>query len=190
MRVRTVELPGLLVVEPRVHRDPRGWFLEIWREETAAADPLGGTGLSGPWVQDNLSRSSRNVLRGLHFQWPLPQAKLVSAAYGEIFDVAVDVRRDSPTFGKWFGIRLTAEAGNQLFIPAGFAHGFCTLSDEAVLLYKCSTPYRPAGDRSLLWNDPAVGIDWPTGEPLLSDKDARGRLLSDFAVDELPPFAA
>jgi dTDP-4-dehydrorhamnose 3,5-epimerase len=166
MRVIETRLPGMLVLEPEVHRDSRGFFLEVYH-----AKRLAECGIHARFVQDNQSRSAHGTLRGLHWQHRRPQAKLVRALNGEIFDVAVDIRRGSPTFGAWEGVHLSADNFRQTFIPEGFAHGFCVLSDTADVEYKCTDYYDPGGESGLLWNDPAVGISWPISAPLLSPKD-------------------
>lgn len=178
MRVIETEIPGLLVIEPDTFEDHRGQFLETWREGRGPRLP--------PFVQDNLSRSHRGVLRGLHFQHPNPQGKLVTVVYGEVFDVAVDVRRGGPTFGRWWGTRLSSDDYRQLWIPEGFAHGFVALSDEAIVSYKCTAFYSPDDDRTLRWDDPAIGIDWPVSEPELSEKDRRAPRLEELDDSELP----
>ena len=170
MHVRPSELPDVLIIEPRTFADGRGYFFESYHAERYAQ-----SGLAAVFVQDNLSRSKAGTLRGLHFQRHRPQGKLVTVVRGAIFDVAVDVRRRSPTFGRWMGLVLSDENHSQLYIPPGFAHGFCVLSPEADVLYKCTDIYCPEHERTLLWNDPTVGIEWPvTGAPLLSLKDAAG----------------
>lgn len=178
MRVVETEIPGLLVIEPDIFEDHRGQFLETWREGRGPRLP--------PFVQDNLSRSHRGVLRGLHFQHPNPQGKLVTVVHGEVFDVAVDVRRGGPTFGRWWGTRLSSDDYRQLWIPEGFAHGFVALSDEAIVSYKCTAFYSPDDDRTLRWDDPAIGIDWPVSEPELSEKDRRAPRLEELADSQLP----
>jgi len=175
MKVTETELPGVLLVEPRIFRDHRGFFFESW-----SAERYRQAGIPGPFVQDNVSRSSRGVLRGLHFQNPHPQGKLVTVLEGEVFDVAVDLRVGSPTFGKWAGYYLSAENGRQLYIPEGFAHGFVVTSEFAIFSYKCTEYYRPEADRSLRWNDPEIGIEWPVKEPVLSPKDATAPLLNEL----------
>ena len=177
MLIERTPLPGLLVLTPRVHRDERGFFAETYSRRAFAE----AAGTDVEFVQDNHSHSARGVLRGLHYQLPpRAQAKLVRVAAGEIFDVAVDLRRASPTFGRWFGIRLSSALGNQLWIPAGFAHGFLTLTDSADVLYKASEPYDPAAERSIAWDDPDIGISWPLDSaPILSARDCAA-----------PPFAA
>lgn len=181
MNVIQSPLPGVLVLEPRVFEDSRGFFLETFSEERYA--PLG---VKGPFVQDNWSRSCRDTLRGLHFQEPKAQGKLVWVTRGAVFDVAVDVRRGSPTFGRWFGVELSDGNRKQLWIPEGFAHGFCTLTDSADFMYKCTAPYAPECDAGVLWSDPSIGIEWPTRAPLLSKKDAAAPLLAD--APRLPTY--
>ena len=168
MKFLATEIPGVLVVEPKVFADDRGFFLETYHAARFRDGGIGDT-----FVQDNHSRSSRGVLRGLHYQEPNPQGKLVRAIVGTIFDVAVDIRRGSPTFGKWVGVELTAENKKQLWVPPGLAHGFYVVSEVAEVIYKCTTFYDPPSDRGIAWNDPEIGIDWPfDGEPILSAKDA------------------
>lgn len=170
-------LAGLTLLRPRVFPDERGYFLETHNQKT-----LDNLGFSERFVQDNLSYSARGVLRGLHYQYPTWQGKLVTAIEGDIFDVVVDIRRDSPTFGKWHGLRLNDQTHEQLYVPPGFAHGFCVLSETARVLYKCTAYYAPGEEYSLLWNDPALGIDWPIQNPILSEKDAQGKLLKDAFI--------
>jgi dTDP-4-dehydrorhamnose 3,5-epimerase len=150
------DLPDVLIIEPKVFGDDRGFFMETWNRERYAE-----AGIPTEFVQDNLSFSRKGVLRGLHFQDPNPQGKLVSVLQGEVFDVAVDVKRDSPTFGKWVGVNLSFENKRQLYVPEGFAHGFCVTSEFALFSYKCTDSYSPKKERILMWNDPDVGIDWP-----------------------------
>lgn len=171
-RVETA-LPGLLLLEPKVHGDRRGFFYEAWNRDTFRA-----LGIDRPWVQDNLSRSARGVLRGLHYQVRRPQAKLVTVLSGEVFDVAVDLRRSSPTFGRWFAERLDGESRKLLYIPEGFAHGFQVLSETADFFYKVTDFWSPENERGVAWNDPALAIPWPLAVPSLSPRDA-----------ELPPLA-
>lgn len=180
MNVIETPLPGLLVLEPRLFGDTRGFFLESWNARAFAQ----ATGLDTHFVQDNHSRSRRGVLRGLHYQIRQPQGKLVRVVRGAIFDVAVDLRRSSPTFGRWFGVALTEDNHLQLWVPPGFGHGFLVLSESADVLYKATDYYAPEHERSLLWNDPAVGVDWPLDaiEPLLSEKDAAGLPLAQCEV--------
>ncbi|MFL6200974.1 MAG: dTDP-4-dehydrorhamnose 3,5-epimerase [Thermoanaerobaculia bacterium] len=178
MKFLPTDLEGVIVVEPRVFPDDRGYFLETWHQEKFAAG-----GIPDLFVQDNHSYSIRGTLRGLHAQLRHPQGKLVRAVQGEIFDVAVDIRPGSPTFGRWVGERLSGENFRQLWVPPGFAHGFCVLSETAHVLYKCTEVYRKEDEIGILWNDPAIGIDWPLPldtEPLLSDKDRDARPLETF----------
>lgn len=171
MKVTPGELPEVLLLEPRVFGDDRGFFLESYNKRTFREL----TGIVAEFVQDNHSRSARNVLRGLHYQLKQAQGKLIRVVAGEIFDVAVDLRRSSPYFGRWHGQRLSADNKHMLWIPAGFAHGFLALSDSAEVLYKTTDYYSPEYERCVLWNDPNIGIDWPlAGAPLVSDKDRRG----------------
>jgi len=179
---RTADIPGLVLVAPTVHRDARGFFREIWH-----ADRYVDLGIAEPFVQDNASYSQRGVLRGLHFQEPGAQGKLVTAVLGHVYDVAVDVRVGSPTFGRWAGVHLTGDNGLQLYLPPGVAHGFIVLSDVALFSYKCTAYYAPAAERVLRWDDPDLGIVWPAGiAPTVSPRDAAGRPLRDFALHELP----
>jgi dTDP-4-dehydrorhamnose 3,5-epimerase len=180
MIIETTPLAGLLLVKPDVFGDERGFFQETWnlRRYTEA-------GLDRHFVQDNLSLSRKGILRGLHFQNPGPQGKLVYVLQGEVFDVAVDVRTDSPTFGQWHGVTLSAENHHQLFVPEGFAHGFCVTSETALFAYKCTDFYNPKAEFSLLWNDPDIGIEWPITKPELSEKDKNGQPLSEFSRDSL-----
>lgn len=181
MQILATELEGVVIVEPKVFADSRGFFLETWNAERYAA-----AGLPAAMVQDNLSSSQRGVLRGLHYQYPEPQGKLVYVLSGAVFDVAVDIRLGSPTFGRWTSVELSAENVRQLFVPPGFAHGFCAISERATVAYKCTHPYRPQYDRGVAWNDPEIGIPWPTAAPLLSEKDARAPRLKEIAMDLLP----
>jgi len=166
MRIRETALPGLLIIEPRVYRDARGFFVETWH-----ATRYEELGIPVPFVQDNLSRSVGNVLRGLHWQWRHPQGKLVRVTQGEVFDVAVDVRPDSPTFGRWESVVLSADNCWQYWIPEGFAHGFYVLSEVAQIEYKCTAFYDAEGEHGLIWNDPDLAINWPVSAPLLSPRD-------------------
>ena len=181
MRALQTELPGVILVEPDVHADGRGFFLETYH-----SGKYGALGI-GPFVQDNHSRSSGGTLRGLHLQLNRPQGKLVRVVEGEIFDVAVDVRRGSPAFGRWIGVRLSADSFRQVYVPPGFAHGFCVLSAIAQVEYKCTDLYHPASEIGIAWNDPTIGIDWPVSDPLLSPRDSRHPTLAEL-VDRLPPF--
>ncbi|MHB8777600.1 MAG: dTDP-4-dehydrorhamnose 3,5-epimerase [Anaerolineales bacterium] len=176
MQFTSTELPGVILIQPKIFTDERGFFLESYRK-----DRFSGAGIQADFVQDNHSASTQGVLRGLHYQIRRPQGKLVRVAAGEVFDVAVDLRRSSRTFGNWAGAMLSAEKKNQLWVPPGFAHGFYVTSEKAEILYKATDYYAPEWERSLLWNDPALGIDWPLindGLPILSDKDAKGLPLS------------
>ncbi len=178
--VPTQRIPDVVTIEPQVFRDHRGFFLEAWHDAKYRA-----AGLDVTFVQDNHSSSMRHALRGLHYQAVEPQGKLVRVVTGRIFDVAVDLRRSSATFGKWVGVELSAENFRMVWVPPGFAHGFLVQSERADVLYKCTTPYAPEHDRTLLWNDPAIGIDWPLPSgvaPLLSSKDERGAPLAEAPV--------
>jgi dTDP-4-dehydrorhamnose 3,5-epimerase len=183
MDVMETALPGVLIVEPRVFRDRRGAFVESWHQ-----DRYRSIGIDVDYAQDNVSISRRGVLRGLHFQYPSSQAKLITALDGVIFDVAVDVRSGSPSFGTWVGVELSGESFRQLFVPEGFAHGFLVLSESACVLYKCSRFYSPSDERSLHWDDPDIGIEWPDPEPILSEKDRNAPRLREFASGLLPPY--
>lgn len=185
MKVVETRLQGALVIEPQVFGDARGFFYESYNEAKYRE-----AGIDRRFVQSNVSRSARGVLRGLHYQWPNPQGKLVSVLEGEVFDVAVDIRRGSPTFGQWAGVMLTAENHRHFWIPEGFAHGFCVLSEYATFAYQCTALYDAKADAGIRWNDAAIGIDWPVTEPLLSDKDARAPLLNEVATECLPVFVA
>jgi dTDP-4-dehydrorhamnose 3,5-epimerase len=183
LEIIETRLPGVLVVKPRVHEDPRGFFMETYRQNV-----LAGAGIKDQFVQDNHSRSSRGVLRGLHYQLRNPQAKLCRVVQGEVLDIAVDVRVGSPTFGEWVSVLLSAENHLQLYIPKGFAHGFVVQSETADFLYKCSDYYDASDDRGVLWNDPQIGINWETPAPILSEKDRRYLPLSQIARDQLPRY--
>jgi dTDP-4-dehydrorhamnose 3,5-epimerase len=174
------ELQGLLILEPKVFGDPRGYFMETWNQRRYTE-----AGFPANFVQDNLSFSGRGTLRGLHFQNPSPQSKLVSVLAGEVFDVAVDLRRSSPTFGKWHGLELSGENKRQFYIPAGFAHGFLVLSETALFHYKCTEFYSPKDEVTLLWNDPDMGIKWPLSQPNLSEKDMKGLRLREAPPEKL-----
>ena len=176
MQVVPCEIDGPLIIEPRVFGDDRGFFMETWNAARFAAE-----GIDVPFVQDNHSRSQKGVLRGMHFQNPGPQGKLVRVARGAVFDVAVDLRASSPTFGKWVGVELSAENKRMFWVPRGFAHGFLTLEDDTDFLYKCDAPYAPEYEHSLAWNDPTVGIQWPLDglDLQLSAKDREGKSLAE-----------
>jgi len=167
-------LPEIMIIEPEVFEDDRGFFTEMYHKEKFVE-----AGIKGNFVQDNRSRSRKGTLRGLHYQLGRPQGKLIWALEGEFFDVAVDIRKSSPTFGKWFGFILSNNDKKGLYIPPDFAHGFCVLSKEAEIFYKCTDLYSPEHERCIRWNDPDLAIDWPTQEPFLSQKDANGSLLKD-----------
>ena len=184
MNVIETELPGVLIFEPRVFGDERGFFMESYN-----AGRYGEAGLPESFVQDNLSFSRRGVLRGLHFQNPQPQGKLVSVLQGEVFDVAVDIRVGSPTFGRWAGVTLSAENKRQFYVPPDFAHGFVVTSDVALFFYKCTDYYAPASEGSVLWNDPEIGIQWPIEAPTLSEKDRAAPTLREMPEDALPRYA-
>ena len=180
MNIIETELEGLKIIEPKVFEDPRGFFMETYRRSSYqdACPDIN-------FVQDNLSFSQKGTLRGLHFQVHHPQAKLVQAITGEIFDVAVDIRRDSPSFGQWSGVYLSEGNKRQLLIPAGFAHGFCVVSETAHVCYKCSDYYHPEDEGGILWSDPAIGIEWPVKEPILSEKDKKFPVLAELQGDML-----
>lgn len=178
-------LPGVYVLEPRVFGDTRGFFYESYNQATFAE-----LGIDATFVQTNVSRSARGVLRGLHYQWPNPQGKLVSVLEGEVYDVAVDIRRGSPTFGQWSAAMLTADNHRHFWIPEGFAHGFCVVSEHATFSYQCTALYDPQADAAIRWNDGDLNIDWPVTDPLLSDKDRRAPLLADVSADRLPTYAS
>jgi dTDP-4-dehydrorhamnose 3,5-epimerase len=175
------DLPGVVLIEPQVFEDSRGFFLETYHRAKFEA-----AGIPEAFVQDNHSRSVRGVLRGLHFQTGRPQGKLVRVVRGAVFDVAVDIRRGSPTFGRWTGLEISAENRRMVYVPPGFAHGFCTLSPQADFLYKCTDLYAPELDRGIRWDDPDVGVKWPISAPLLSAKDAALPRLRDVPREELP----
>lgn len=173
-----LEIPEVILVQTQAIEDHRGAFAETYRRSAFSAH-----GIPAVFVQDNYAHSVRGVLRGLHYQdHPHPQGKLVMVVRGEIFDVAVDLRRGSPTFARWVGVRLSANQRQALYVPEGFAHGYCVLSEDADVIYKVTEEYRPELDRGILWSDPTIGIDWPVREPILSPKDARLPLLSDADI--------
>jgi dTDP-4-dehydrorhamnose 3,5-epimerase len=185
MKAVDTDLPGCLVFEPQVFGDDRGFFYESFNR-----DKLAAIGLAPEFVQGNVSSSSRGVLRGLHYQWPKPQGKLVSVLEGEVWDVAVDIRRGSPTFGRWTAAVLSAENKRHFWIPGGFAHGFVTLSERALFTYLCTATYDRDADAGIRWNDAGLAIDWPASAPLLSDKDAKAPFLADVAQERLPVYVA
>jgi dTDP-4-dehydrorhamnose 3,5-epimerase len=184
MRIVETALPGAFVIEPQVFGDARGFFYESYNEAKYRE-----AGIDRRFVQSNVSRSAKGVLRGLHYQWPNPQGKLVSVLEGEVYDVAVDIRRGSPTFGRWAGVMLTADNHRHFWIPEGFAHGFCVLSEFATFTYQCTALYDREGDAGIRWNDADIGIDWPVSAPLLSEKDTRAPFLKDVPAERLPTFA-
>ncbi|KRE99936.1 dTDP-4-dehydrorhamnose 3,5-epimerase [Frateuria sp. Soil773] len=185
MKVIQTHLPGAVVIEPQVFGDARGFFYESYNETKYRE-----AGMACHFVQSNVSRSARGVLRGLHYQWPNPQGKLVSVLEGEVYDVVVDIRRGSPTFGQSAEVMLTSENKRHFWIPEGFAHGFCVVSEFATFAYQCTALYDPKADAGIRWNDAALGIDWPVAEPLLSDKDGKAPLLAEVPVERLPVFTA
>lgn len=180
MKVVETELPGVRIIEPRVFGETRGWFMETWSAARYAAE-----GIGAGFVQDNVSYSVPNVLRGLHYQFPNGQGKLVSVLDGEVYDVVVDVRSDSPTFRRWVGVVLSSDNHRQLWVPEGFAHGFFVRT-PSIVIYKVTAPYDPRSERGVLWSDEDLAIDWPGRDPLLSDKDARASRLRDVPLGELP----
>jgi len=180
MNVIATDIEGVLIIEPQVFQDPRGCFLETYHDNRFKA-----AGLSFAFVQDNLSFSVRGTLRGMHFQVNHPQAKLVQAITGEIFDVAVDIRPESATFGRWVGVHLSEQNKRQLLLTPGFAHGFCVLSESAYIAYKCSEYYMPDDESGILWSDPSLGIDWPVKDPIISDKDSQLSCLSELSPEKL-----
>lgn len=181
MKVLETSLPGVMIIEPKVFTDARGFFVETYQLERYQS-----MGITTEFVQDNLSFSSRGVLRGMHCQNPHAQGKLVQVLLGEVWDVAVDIRRNSPYFGKWTAVTLSSVTKNQFYIPPGFAHGFCVLSDTALFAYKCTDYYHPCDETGFRWDDPEVRIAWPIREPILSDADAKLPLLQEIALEKLP----
>ena len=178
-------LREILIIEPHLFQDGRGHFLESYHRQRYQ-----GHGLPERFVQDNISFSKKGVLRGLHYQLGVPQGKLVCVVQGEVFDVAVDIRRGSPTFGQWVGMTLSSSDYKQVYIPEGFAHGFCALSETALFTYKCTDYYAPQEERGIRWDDPSLGIVWPISNPILSDKDRAYPTLCDVAANDLPVFSA
>jgi dTDP-4-dehydrorhamnose 3,5-epimerase len=183
LKVIPSSLPGCVLIEPQVFGDSRGFFFETWNAERYEAQ-----GLPGNFVQSNISSSSKGVLRGLHYQWPRPQGKLVTVLQGEVYDVAVDIRRGSPTFGRWEAFILSGENRRQLWIPPGFAHGFAVLSDTALFNYLCTDVYVKEADAALRWNDADLAVDWPISIPSLSNKDEQAPFLKDIPEDSLPVY--
>lgn len=184
MKVTPTKLQGVFIIDPDVFEDPRGFFLETWAHRRYSE-----AGLPQIYVQDNLSRSTKGILRGLHLQHPYGQGKLVQVMHGEVFDVALDVRVGSPTFGEWVGTLLSGDNHRQVYIPPGFAHGFCVTSEQALFSYKCTEGYHRESELGVIWNDPALGIEWPVGDPQVSAKDAEFPRLADIPVDRLPRWS-
>ena len=185
MKLIETGIPDLVIVEPVVYGDDRGYFMESWQSDRYQAH-----GLPASFVQFNVSRSGAGVIRGLHYQHPHAQGKLVSVLEGRAFDVAVDIRSDSPSFGHWAGVELSAENHRQLYVPEGFAHGFCVLGESALLAYLCTTRYHANSDAGLAWDDPDIGIDWPVAPASLSDKDRLAPRLKDVSIEDLPRMAS
>ncbi len=185
MKVQRLRIDGLAVIEPAVFGDARGAFFESWNRQRFAEQ-----GIHFEVAQANVSISSQGVLRGLHYQWPNPQGKLVSVLEGEVWDVAVDIRRGSPTFGQWEAVTLTADNHKHFWIPEGFAHGFVVISERATFTYLCTAPYDKAADAAVRWDDPRLAINWPVAAPRLSDKDAAAPLLDAIAPERLPQMPA
>jgi dTDP-4-dehydrorhamnose 3,5-epimerase len=183
MKVTKSKLSGVLTIEPKVFGDERGYFMETWQEQRYVE-----AGIKEQFVQSNVSKSQKGVLRGLHFQNPNPQGKLVYVLEGEVFDVAVDIRRGSPTFGQHEAIILSDKNHKQFYVPEGFAHGFCVLSESATFCYMCTNYYDASAEASLLWDDAAIGIKWPISSPKLSEKDSKALKLKDFDMNKLPVF--
>lgn len=183
MKITPTDLPEVLLIEPDVFGDERGFFFESWHQKRYA-----DLGLNVDFVQDNISFSQQHILRGLHVQNPYAQGKLVQVTQGEVFDVAVDIRYGSPNFGRWIGVYLSAQNHQQLYIPAGFAHGFLVTSPDALFSYKCTEFYHPETELSIAWDDADIGISWPTSTPSLSKKDAAGWRLKDIPVEKLPSY--
>lgn len=182
MQVRKTALDGVLIIEPQVHGDSRGYFMESWHRSRYAEAGL------PDMVQSNYSRSGKGVLRGLHFQYPQPQGKLVSVLEGAIWDVAVDIRYGSPRFGQWVAAELSAQNHRQFYIPDGFAHGFCVLSEHALVHYMCSSEFNAAYDSAVAWNDPGIGVDWPVVPTSVSARDSAAPRLRDWPAEKLPPY--
>lgn len=185
MKVLQTGLAGLVIIEPRVHGDQRGYFKEFWKQSGFKT-----AGIPENFVQSNISRSAAGVLRGLHYQYPHPQGKLVTVLEGRVFDVAVDIRTDSPTYRQWVGVELSATNHRQFFIPEGFAHGFCVLGESALMNYLCTVEFNAASDAAIAWNDPDIAIEWPVQAVKLSDRDAAAPRLRDIAIEDLPRMNA
>jgi dTDP-4-dehydrorhamnose 3,5-epimerase len=184
MEIEATVIPGALIINPRVFGDDRGFFYETWSMQRYR-----DAGINEDFVQDNLSYSQRGVLRGMHLQNPNAQGKLVQVLQGEVFDVAVDIRRGSPAYGKWVGVELSNDNKRQFYVPPGCAHGFCVTSETALFSYKCTDQYNPEAEVSVLWDDPDIGIQWPLSDPLLSEKDRLATRLRDLPVDRLLSFS-
>lgn len=183
MNIKETKLSGVLILEPKVFTDDRGYFFETWnstRYEQA--------GIPGPFVQDNISFSKKGILRGLHFQYPQPQGKLIQVLSGEVVDIVVDIRVGSPTYGQWLSEVLSKSNHRQIYVPPGFAHGYCATSEAALFSYKCTDFYNPATEHGIIWNDPDIGIEWPIAQPVLSTKDAIYPRLKDLRPENLPQF--
>ncbi|MFC1877165.1 dTDP-4-dehydrorhamnose 3,5-epimerase [Thermodesulfobacteriota bacterium] len=185
MKITKLNLEGAMIIEPDVFQDDRGYFLETYQKTRYRK-----FGIDVSFVQDNLSFSTKETLRGLHFQYPQSQAKLVQVIQGEVLDMIVDIRRGSPTFGCWGGVRLSEKNHKQLFVPEGFAHGYCVLSDKAVFSYKCSDFYALECEKGVLWSDQEIGIDWPVKVPVLSEKDRQYPFLKNIPDEDLPEYHA
>ncbi len=181
MNFNKTNLPGVILIEPKVFSDNRGFFMETFQKQLYKE-----AGIDHEFVQDNLSYSKKGTLRGLHYQYPNSQGKLVSVAFGSVFDVAVDIRKGSPTFGNWYGVEISAENKRHLWIPPGFAHGFCVTSETAVFVYKCTDYYNQQAEHTILWNDDTLSIKWPFSEPVVSGKDTQGTPLNKIAKENLP----
>lgn len=181
MKVTPTKLPEVLLIEPQIFQDARGAFMESWNARRYAE-----VGIEADFVQENISRSSRGVLRGIHLQHPKAQGKLMHVLHGEVFDVAIDLRRGSPNFGDWVGVTLSAENGHQLWVPPGFYHGFCVTSETAVFVYKCTDFYAPDAEIGLIWNDPRIAVSWPMENPILSEKDSKLPTLAELPEERLP----
>ena len=178
MKIHRTEFDGLIYLEPKIFGDSRGWFYESWNKERYSE-----IGITEDFVQDNFSFSCRSVLRGLHYQKPYTQEKLVSVIEGKVWDVVVDLRRNSPTFAKWQGFPLTGEKKEQLYIPKGFAHGFCVVSETAIFHYKCTDKYSPESEHGIIWNDSTLNISWPIKDPIISEKDKKYPRFSELTDD-------
>ena len=183
MNFKETKIQGVLILEPDVFKDKRGYFLETWNKERYEKN-----GIPYSFVQDNISFSKKGILRGLHFQYPQPQGKLIQVLSGKVIDIAADIRIGSPTYGKWHSEILSDTNHKQMFVPSGFAHGYCVMSESAIFSYKCTDFYNPATEHGIIWNDPDLNIDWQIEEPVLSPKDAKYPRLKDLSPDELPRF--